>query len=89
MADKYLTQSAWPHAALYIGPTVDPVEMGEDARVIVEADIREGIRLTPLSIFYERHIRICRPVGLSQTEIDPLVDYAIGSQIRHGPYALP
>lgn len=54
--------------------------MGEDARVIVETDIREGIRLMPLSIFYERHIRICRPVGLPQTEIDPLVDYAIGSE---------
>ena len=41
VADKYVTQSTWPHAVLYIGHTVDPVEIGEDARVIVEADIRE------------------------------------------------
>ena len=40
VAIKYLTQSTWSHAALYIGHAVDPVEIGEDARVIVEADIR-------------------------------------------------
>ncbi len=80
VAIKYLTQSTWSHAALYIDHAVDPVEMGGDARVIVEADIREGIRLMPLSIFYERHTRICRPVGLSQTEIDQLVDYAVSRE---------
>lgn len=77
VAIKYLTQSTWSHAALYIGDAVDPPEEGEDARVIVEADIREGIRLMPLSIYYERHTRICRPVGLSTEEIDSLVDYAV------------
>jgi hypothetical protein len=55
VAIKYLTQSTWSHAALYIGDAVDPPGKGEDARVIVEADIREGIRLMPLSIYYERH----------------------------------
>jgi len=77
VAIKYLTQSTWSHAALYIGDAVDPPGKGEDARVIVEADIREGIRLMPLSIYYERHTRICRPVGLSAEEIDSLVDYAV------------
>ena len=80
VAIKYLTQSTWSHAALCIGHAVDPVEMGEDARVIVEADIWEGIRLMPLSIFYERHTRICRPVGLSQTDIDQFVDYAVSRE---------
>ncbi len=77
VAIKYLTQSTWSHAALYIGDAVDAPEKGENARVIVEADIQEGIRLMPLSIYYKRHTRICRPVGLSQKEIDSLVEYAI------------
>ncbi len=80
VAIKYLTQSTWSHSALYIGNAVDPAQMGEDARVIVEADIREGVRLMPLSIFYERHTRICRPIGLSSDEIDQLVDYAIARE---------
>ena len=80
IAIKYLTQSTWSHAALYIGDTVDSFEKGEEARLVVEADIRDGIRLMPLSIFYERHTRICRPVGLSQTEIDKLVDYAVSRE---------
>jgi hypothetical protein len=78
VAIKYLTQSTWSHAALYIGNAVDDAsEMGEAARVIVEADIQEGIRLSPLSLYYERHTRICRPVGLTPRQIDQLVDYAI------------
>ncbi len=80
VAIKYLTQSTWSHAALYIGDAVDSSDKGEDARVIVEADIQEGIRLMPLSIYYERHTRICRPVGLSVEEIDQLIDYAVSRQ---------
>ena len=76
IATKYLTQSTWSHAALYIGDAVDSFDQGEEARVIVEADIKDGIRLMPLSLFYERHTRICRPVGLSSNEIDQIVDYA-------------
>jgi cell wall-associated NlpC family hydrolase len=80
VAIKYLTQSTWSHSALYIGDTVDSFDKGEDARVIVEADVQEGIRLMPLSIFYERHTRICRPVGLSKKSIDELVNYAIARE---------
>lgn len=80
VAIKYLTQSTWSHAALYIGDTVDSFDKGEDARVIVEADVQEGIRLMPLSIFYERHTRICRPVGLPPKGIDQLLNYAISRE---------
>lgn len=86
VAIKYLTQSTWSHAALYIGNAVDPPEKGEAARVIVEADIREGIRLMPLSIYYERHTRICRPIGLTPGNIDNLVDYAVSR--KGGQYDL-
>ncbi len=77
VAIKYLTQSTWSHAALYIGDAVDSPDKGEEARVIVEADIQEGIRLMPLSIYYKRHTRVCRPVGLTPANIDTIVDYAV------------
>ncbi len=34
----------------------------------------------PLSLFYERHTRICRPVGLSEVEIDQLIQYAVSRE---------
>src|SRR5690349_7247930 len=40
---KYLTQSTWSHAALYVGPLLS--ESGGDPRhCFVEADIVEGVR---------------------------------------------
>ncbi len=80
LAIKYLTQSTWSHSALYIGDAVDSFEKGEAARTIVEADIQEGIRLMPLSIYYYRHTRICRPVGLTSEQIDKLVAFAISRE---------
>jgi hypothetical protein len=83
-AIKYLTQSTWSHAALYLGPDADVglTESGEP-NVLVEADLEEGIRLLPLSFYRHFHIRICRPVGLSKQDIEKLIDYSksrIGQQ---------
>ncbi len=75
---KYLTQSTWSHAALYIGNALDPQTVGEEARVLVEADVNEGVRAIPLSMYAELHTRICRPVGLRPEEIDAVVEYVIG-----------
>lgn len=62
-AIKFLTQSTWSHAALYLG--VGPFAgrfAGEP--VLIEADLVEGIRLVPLAAYAELHTRACRPVGL-------------------------
>lgn len=77
---KYLTQSTWSHAALCIGKP--PAEEGEEARILLEADINEGVRTVPLSTYFHMHTRICRPVGLSDYEIDMLVKHAT-SKIGH------
>jgi len=63
-AIKYLTQSTWSHAALYLG--VGPLAgrlAGE--HVLIEADLVEGIRLVSLREYAHMHTRICRPVGLA------------------------
>ncbi len=70
LAIKYLTQSTWSHAALYVG-----CWQGQQG-MLVEADVQEGVRLVPLSHFAHMHTRICRPVNLHDDEIAELIQYA-------------
>ena len=64
-AIKYLTQSTWSHAALYVG-----------SGQFLEVDMVQGVRLVPLSHFAGFHCRICRPLSLSLTERQALCNYA-------------
>jgi len=79
-AVKYLTQSTWSHAALYIGDHLGPPAPGQQARVFVDVDVNEGVRLIPLEEFAGLHTRICRPVGLSAAEIDRVVDFMVSRE---------
>ncbi len=76
-AIKYLTQSTWSHTSLFIGDRVDSFKRGEDARVLVDADIIEGVRLIPLREFSGLHTRICRPVGLAAHDVTQLIDFML------------
>ena len=76
-AIKYLTQSTWSHAALYVGDALGPPPPGEEARVLVDVDVVDGVRTIPLSAFSGLHTRICRPVGLSPAEVDALVGFML------------
>ncbi|MEP7182883.1 MAG: YiiX/YebB-like N1pC/P60 family cysteine hydrolase [Betaproteobacteria bacterium] len=78
VAIKYLTQSTWSHAALYIGDALGPPPHGEEPRVLIEAAMREGVRAVPLSNFAQLNTRICRPVGLTADDRKHVVGYAIG-----------
>lgn len=77
VAIKYLTQSTWSHAALYLGQDsgLGSSANGE-ANVLVEADLEEGIRAVPLSLYRQAHTRICRPVGLNGRDRAQLASYA-------------
>lgn len=81
-AIKYLTQSSWSHAAMYIGEETFPSIAGEEPHVLVDADVVDGVRSLPLSEFSTSNTRICRPVGLEPAEIDAVVAYAI-ARIGH------
>lgn len=62
---KYLTQSTWSHAALYVGPIGDRISDEGEPLVLVEANIGQGVTAAPLSKYASHHTRICRPIGLT------------------------
>jgi Permuted papain-like amidase enzyme, YaeF/YiiX, C92 family len=72
---KYLTQSTWSHAALYVGPIEGAATDGEP-HVLIEANIDEGVVSVPLSKYGHCRTRICRPVGLSETDCEEVCRYA-------------
>ncbi|MDX1670983.1 MAG: YiiX/YebB-like N1pC/P60 family cysteine hydrolase [Balneolaceae bacterium] len=74
-AIKYLTQSTWSHAAFYIGDVLNKTDEEGNAKVLVEADVQEGVRAVSLNRYCHYHTRICRPVGLNETEINQVVRY--------------
>jgi permuted papain-like amidase YaeF/Yiix C92 family enzyme len=76
-AIKYLTQSTWSHATLYIGDALGAPAPGEAARVLIEADMVHGIRAVPLSDVSDLNTRICRPVGLSKDDLQKVVQFAV------------
>ncbi|HBK54849.1 MAG TPA: lipo-like protein [Xanthomonadales bacterium] len=70
-AIKYLTQSTWSHAALcFRTPGELPADQRLDAPVLVEADLREGVRTVAMREYLGHHTRICRPVGLPPDQLD-------------------
>ena len=74
---KYLTQSTWSHAALFVGPIDGAYEPNGEQHVMIEANIGEGVVTAPLSKYYAYHTRVCRPVGLSYEDRETVCRYAI------------
>src|SRR6188508_2074199 len=74
---KYLTQSTWSHAALYVGPIDGASEPDGESHVLIEANVGEGVTSAPLSKYFPYHTRLCRPVGLSYEDRHTVCRYAI------------
>jgi hypothetical protein len=74
---KYLTQSTWSHAALYVGPIAGKVSPQGEPCELVESNLDDGITGVPLSGYYPYHTRICRPVGLSEADRKTVCDYVL------------
>ena len=73
---KYLTQSTWSHAALYVGPIGDRETEDGEPLVLVEANLGEGVVGAPLSKYCRYHTRICRPTGLTADDRARVCAYA-------------
>jgi len=74
---KHLTQSAWSHAALYVGHIQGAVAENGEPHVLVEANIGEGVISAPLSKYFRYHTRICRPIALSVLDREEVRRYAV------------
>lgn len=75
-AIKYLTQSTWSHAALYVG-SIEIKGGARDPHVLVEALLDNGVVSSPLATYSKYHTRICRPIGLSSDDCRRVCEFAI------------
>src|SRR5262245_55990730 len=86
---KYLTQSSWSHAAIYVGdelwrrhPAMRHVlasEFGEDAQhLVVEALVEEGVVASPIGKYLDFNMRVCRPYNLRRDDLRIILDDVIG-----------
>jgi hypothetical protein len=75
-AIRYLTQSTWSHACIYVGLGANLGERDGQPLVLVEAELGKGVIASPLSKFATYNTRICRPVGLTPEDRSQVVRFA-------------
>lgn len=76
-AIKYLTQSTWSHAALFVGELAGPRGPDGSPLCLVEADMVHGVHTVGLARFRGLHCRICRPVSLTPQEVRQVCAFAL------------
>ncbi len=79
VAIKYITQSTWSHAALYVGDALPLPPDDSEPNTLIEADLGGGVHAVPLSKYTEFNTRICRPVNLAPEDVDKVVRFVINS----------
>ena len=77
VAIKYLTQSTWSHAAIYVGDALARPKDGEDPPALIEVNLGAGCIAVPISKYRTFNTRICRPVGLTADDRQHVVDFMI------------
>lgn len=82
---KYLTQSSWSHAALYVGDFITKRggHLADEFReaygdaadaLLVEANAETGVTAVPLSKYVNHNIRICRPINLRPGDLTTVLE---------------
>lgn len=84
-----VTLSSWTHSALYVGrpsEMLDP-DLGDwlceqlgyarDTQLVLEAEIGEGVIISPLSRYAEEHLRLCRPTGLTHEDAQAVIGFGV------------
>jgi len=77
IAIKYLTQSTWSHAALYVGDCLGTKDANGETLALVEAELTQGVIAVPLSKYAKFNTRICRPVRLRDDDRQNVIDFVI------------
>jgi hypothetical protein len=86
---RYLTQSAWSHAALYVGdellrrggPSADEARrrFGREASELVVEALPEGVVVSPISKYVDFDVRVVRPHGLRREDRDHILEEALAA----------
>ncbi|MBL4622816.1 MAG: hypothetical protein JKY89_10495 [Immundisolibacteraceae bacterium] len=89
---KSVTRSPWSHAVLYLGRLHDIQDhlmrqkamkylgnANEDTPLIVEGLLGRGFIISPLHAYKHNHLRICRPTGITYTQVQHVINHAISS----------
>ena len=79
VAVKYLTQSTWSHAAMFVGDLPDKHDKNTKLPMLIDADLKNGVRLVHLSHYEGFNPRICRPVGLKDEDLKNVINFMLES----------
>lgn len=84
-----VTLSSWTHSALYIGRPDDIADpdvatslcqrfgFAREQQLLLEAEIGEGVIISPLSRYKGEHLRLCRPSALKAEDAQAVIGYAV------------
>ena len=75
-AIKYLTQSTWSHAALFVGD-FQRTGLCREAPTLIEADIEHGVIAVPLTRYAGHNLRVCRAASLTREDRARVCRYAV------------
>jgi hypothetical protein len=76
-AIKYLTQSTWSHAALYVGDALGAPADGGDPHTLIEVIVGAGCVSAPLSKYQHLHTRICPPVAPTDADREQVIRFMV------------
>lgn len=76
-AIKYLTQSTWSHAALYVGDALPESSDGGPRPRLIEVVLGDGCIASPLEKYRTYNTRVCRPVALTPEDKQALTGFML------------
>ena len=86
---KYLTQSSWSHAALYVGDELIQrvgelreyalESFGDEAQHVLVEALVDGVVASPISKYSNFNLRLCRPHRLQTADLEEILDDAVAS----------
>jgi hypothetical protein len=76
-AIKYLTNSTWSHAAIFVGKDALKPLGRHPEHELVEANLGEGVVTARLKKYRTFNTRICRPIGLTDADLERVIAFII------------
>jgi Permuted papain-like amidase enzyme, YaeF/YiiX, C92 family len=76
-AIKYLTQSTWSHAAVYVGDALPESSDGNPRPRLIEVVLGDGCIASPLEKYATYNTRICRALALTPEDRSRVVDFLV------------